>query len=259
MRTILRNRNTGIFCCLIACLITLGACQEKKLAKTPITEQAGDDFVLVGEVIPDAILEIRYYTTYNFIGRRIPGYEEPLAILTRQAADSLKKVSDELKEKGYRLKIFDAYRPQRSVDCFMEWAKDMNDTLMKPYFYPELDKKVLVPEEYIAEKSGHTRGSTVDLTLFDMTTEKEVDMGCTYDYFGVASHPDVLPGQQIGAYKPISQQQYENRMLLRNAMLAHGFKPYNCEWWHFTLENEPYPDTYFKFPISMRAFSPASH
>ena len=109
---------------------------------------------------------------------------------------------------------------------------------------------MLVPQEYVAEKSGHTRGSTIDLTLFDMKLEKEVDMGCTYDYFGLASHPDVLPGHKIGAYKPINQQQYDNRMILQKAMVAHGFKPYDCEWWHFTLANEPFPDTYFTFPIA---------
>ncbi len=121
-----------------------------------------------------------------------------------------------------------------SLLCAIFWGCSDND-----------DKK-----DYIAEKSGHTRGSTIDLTIFDMQLEKEVDMGCTYDYFGVASHPDVLPGQEIGAYKPINQQQYDNRMILQKAMMAHGFKPYDCEWWHFTLANEPFPDTYFTFPIA---------
>ena len=132
----------------------------------------------------------------------------------------------------------------------MKWAKDTADVRMKEYFYPELDKSVLVPQEYVAEKSGHTRGSTVDLTLFDMKLEKEVDMGCTYDYFGVASHPDVQPGQAIGAYKPITEEQYRNRMILQKAMVSHGFKIYDCEWWHFTLKDEPFPDTYFNFPIA---------
>ena len=221
---------------------------EKESAKAP--EADASQFVVLTDVVPDAILEIRYYSTYNFIGRRIPGYEEPIAMLTRQAADSLKKVSDDLVRQGYRLKIFDGYRPQKAVDYFMDWAMDVNDTLMKQYFYPELEKAVLVPQEYIAEKSGHTRGSTVDLTLFDMRLEKEVDMGCTYDYFGLASHPDVQPGQAVGSYKPITKEQYDNRMILQKAMTAHGFKPYDCEWWHFTLVNEPFPDTYFTFPIA---------
>ena len=223
------------------------SCSKQKEEVTP--EMDSSSFVLVSDVVPDAILEIRYFSTYNFIGERIPGYEEPVAILTHQAADSLKAVSDELLQQGYRLKIFDAYRPQCAVDFFMKWAKDSTDVRMKEYFYPELEKTVLVPEEYVAEKSGHTRGSTIDLTLFDMRLEKEVDMGCTYDYFGLASHPDVLPRQEVGAYKPINETQYKNRMILRQAMLRHGFKPYDCEWWHFTLKDEPFPDTYFEFPI----------
>lgn len=236
-------------CILMGALLT--SCEKADIAVLP--EEDSSDFVLVADVVPEVILEIRYYSTYNFIGDRIPGYEEPVALLTRQAADSLKAVSDELLQQGYRLKVFDAYRPQCAVDYFMAWAKDIDDVRMKPYFYPELDKSVLIPQEYIAEKSGHTRGSTIDLTLFDMNTEREVDMGCTYDYFGVASHPDVQPGQEVGAYKPINEEQYRHRMILREAMLRHGFKPYDCEWWHFTLKNEPYPDTYFTFPISTKA------
>ncbi len=206
-------------------------------------EPASDssDFVLVGEAVPDAILEIRYYSTYNFVGDRIEGYEEPCALLTKEAAAALKEVSDDLMAKGYRLKIYDAYRPQKAVTHFMNWAKDVNDTRMKEYFYPDLDKSVLFDQGYIAEKSGHSRGSTVDLTLFDMKTEKEVDMGGTFDYFGELSHPD---------YTEITEEQYNNRMILREAMMAHGFKPLDEEWWHFTLENEPYPDTYFTFPVN---------
>ena len=198
------------------------------------------DFVLLTDVVPEAILEIRYYSTYNFVGDRIDGYEEPVALLTREAAAALKEVSDELLAMGYRLKIFDAYRPQKAVTHFMNWALDTDDVRMKEYFYPELDKDVLFPQGYIAEHSGHSRGSTVDLTLFDMRTEKEVDMGGTFDYFGERSHPD---------YTGITAEQYENRMLLRGVMLKHGFRPLAEEWWHFTLEDEPYPDTYFTFPV----------
>ena len=212
---------------------------EPKEATTP--EEDSSDFVLLSEAVPDAILEIRYYSTYNFVGDRIDGYEEPVALLTKKAADALKEVSDDLEEQGYRLKIFDAYRPQMAVDNFVEWAEDVDDTKMKDYFYPELDKSVLFDQGYIAEHSGHSRGSTVDLTLFDMETEKEVDMGGTFDYFGELSHPD---------YTGITDEQYENRMILRNAMMKHGFKPLDEEWWHFTLEDEPYPDTYFTFPVS---------
>lgn len=198
-------------------------------------------FVLLSDAVPDAILEIRYYSTYNFVGKRIAGYEEPIALITKEAATKLKEVSDELIEKGYRLKIYDAYRPQMAVGNFVDWAKDVNDIKMKKYFYPDLDKSVLFPQMYIMEYSGHTRGSTVDLTLFDMNTEKEVDMGGTFDYFGEESHPD---------YKGITDEQYKNRMILREAMMSHGFKPLETEWWHFTLEDEPYKDTYFTFPIS---------
>ena len=204
------------------------------------------DFVEISEVVPDAILEIRYYSTYNFVGDRIDGYEEPIAFMTKEGAEALKEVSDDVVEQGYRLKIYDAYRPQKAVTNFVEWAKDEKDTRMKEYFYPNLEKDVLFPQGYIAEHSGHSRGSTVDLTLFDMETEKEVDMGGTFDYFGEESHPD---------YKGITDEQYENRMILRKAMTDNGFKPLPEEWWHFTLKDEPYPDTYFTFPINSEALA----
>ena len=207
---------------------------------TLISCKQSPDFVTVTDVVPDVILEIRYYGTYNFVGSRIDGYQAPTALLTRQAADSLKAVSDDVMRLGYRLKIYDAYRPQCAVDHFVRWAADVPDTAMKRYFYPNVDKSRLFELEYIMAKSGHTRGSTVDLTLFDMNTEKEVDMGGTFDWFGTESHPD---------YMDITPQQYANRMILRDAMLRHGFKPLDSEWWHFTLKDEPYPDTYFNFPV----------
>ncbi|MBQ6421695.1 MAG: M15 family metallopeptidase [Clostridia bacterium] len=200
------------------------------------------DFVLLSDVAPDVILEIRYYSTYNFVGDRIDGYEQPLALLTKEAAAALKEASDEFNTRGYRLKVYDAYRPQKAVSHFVRWAQDATDTRMKEYFYPDLEKDVLFPQGYIAERSGHSRGSTVDLTLFDMTTEKELDMGGTFDYFGEESHPD---------YRGITETQYANRMLLREIMLKHGFKPLAEEWWHFTLAEEPYPDTYFTFPVNI--------
>ncbi len=198
-------------------------------------------FVPLGEAIPDAILEIRYYTTYNFIGERIDGYEEPIALMTKEGAAALKKVSDELMAKGYRLKIFDAYRPQRAVTHFVNWSRVADDVKMKEYFYPELEKDRIFPLGYVAEHSGHTRGSTVDLTLFDMKKGKEVDMGGTFDYMGELSHP---------GYKGITEEQYANRMLLRETMIKHGFRPIPEEWWHFTLKDEPYPNTYFTFPVN---------
>ncbi len=216
-------------------------------------------FVTLTDAVPDAILEIRYFGTYNFVGARIDGYLQPTALLTRQAADSLRAVSDDLRAQGYRLKIYDAYRPQRAVDHFVRWAADLADTAMKPYFYPDLDKSVLFEQEYIMEKSGHTRGSTVDLTIFDMRTEKEVDMGGTFDWFGPESHPDFCGNPETGEYtgdnstsptgRSITAEQFANRMILRRAMLAHGFRALDSEWWHFTLNSEPFPNTYFTFPV----------
>lgn len=223
---------------IAAAVALCSACNAVRTGIPP--QEDSSAFVVLTDVIPDVILEMRYHSTYNFTGVRIPGYDEPVALLTRQAADSLKAVSDELLQQGYRLKIFDAYRPQCAVDFFMKWAADIEDVRMKEYFYPELDKAVLIPQQYIAEKSGHTRGSTVDLTLFDMKEGREVDMGGTFDFFGGVSHPD---------YESVSGEQYRLRMVLREAMLRHGFVPYECEWWHFSLGDEPFPDTYFTFPV----------
>ena len=197
-------------------------------------------FVSVGEEIPDILLDIRYYSSFNFIGERIDGYEEPAALLTREAAQALKEAGSEAKKHGFRLKVFDAYRPQKAVDHFVRWAKNPEDIRMKEYFYPELEKKDIIPLGYIAEHSGHSRGSTVDLTLFDMAAQQDLDMGGTFDYFGELSHPD---------YCGVSETQHANRMLLQKLMVKHGFRPLETEWWHFTLENEPWPDTYFTFPV----------
>ncbi len=217
-----------------ALAVVLAGCVQTDVA------ERGGEFVTLAETVPDALLEIRYYSTYNFVGERIDGYEEPRALLTKEAATALKAASNDCVRRGYRLKIYDAYRPQRAVAHFVRWAADVGDTRMKPYFYADLDKSMLFERGYIAEKSGHSRGSTVDLTLFDMKTGKEVDMGGTFDWFGEESHP---------GYRGISAAQFKNRMLLREIMVAHGFKPLEEEWWHFTLANEPYPDTYFDFPV----------
>ena len=198
-------------------------------------------FVVLADFVPHIVQEIRYYSTYNFIGERIDGYEEPCALLTVEAARELKTVSNELNVQGYRLKVFDAYRPACAVKHFTLWGIEDQDIRMKPYFYPELEKQALFAEGYIAKQSSHSRGSTVDLTLLDMKSGKEVDMGGPFDYFGELSHPD---------YRGITDEQFENRMFLQKAMVRNGFKPIDCEWWHFTLKNEPYPDTYFNFPVS---------
>ena len=237
---------------MIAVMICGVSSCEKKMAQD-VSLEDNSQFVNITDVIPDVILEIRYFGTYNFVGTRIDGYEAPTALLTRQAADSLKAVSDDLKRMGFRLKIYDAYRPQKAVDHFVRWAKDVNDTVMKRYFYPDLTKDVLFPQEYIIERSGHTRGSTLDLTLFDMDKEKEADMGGTFDWFGKESHPDFCGNPDTFEYQPsdsLTAEQFNNRMILRRAMMRHGFKPLHTEWWHFTLEDEPFPDTYFTFPVA---------
>ena len=198
-------------------------------------------FVLLADYVPQIVQEIRYYSTYNFIGDRIDGYEEPCALLTIEAARALKAVSSELIVQGYRLKLFDAYRPACAVKHFVLWGIEDQDIRMKPYFYPELEKQELFAKGYIAKQSSHSRGSAVDLTLLDMKSGKELDMGGPFDLFSERSHPD---------YRGISAEQYDNRMILRRAMLRNGFLPIDCEWWHFALNNEPYPDTYFNFPVS---------
>ena len=198
-------------------------------------------FVNLKDVIPEAQIEIRYATSHNFVGDIINGYEEGICLMTKEAAAALMNANNALKEQGYTIKIYDAYRPQSAVDHFVSWSNDYNDQRMKGEFYPELDKSVLFSNGYIAAYSGHSHGSTIDLTLVDLRTGEEVDMGGTFDYFGTLSHPD---------YTGITSQQYENRMTLRSAMINNGFSPLSTEWWHFTLNNDPYPNTYFNFPVS---------
>ncbi len=200
-------------------------------------------FVLLSDHVPGIIQEIRYFSTYNFIGDKIDGYEEPCALLTIEAARALKTVANEVNAQGYRLKVFDAYRPACAVRRFVLWGIEDLDLRMKPFFYPDLEKQELFKQGYIASQSGHSRGSTIDLTLFDMQTGKELDMGSPFDLFSELSHPDC---------KSVTEEQYENRMFLQKAMMRGGFVPIDCEWWHFTLKDEPYPDTYFEFPVSSR-------
>jgi len=198
------------------------------------------DFVYVNEMIPTARFDIRYYGNNNFVGTRIDGYRAPLAIMTRKAALALKDVSDELQPKGFTLLIHDAYRPQKAVNHFVRWSQDSKDTKMKQQFYPFLDKRNLFKLGFIAKKSGHSRGSTVDLSLVNSKTGTAVDMGSPYDFFGDISYYDT---------KQISKVQKENRKILKDAMEKHGFKPYSKEWWHFTLIKEPYPNKYFNFNV----------
>ena len=222
------------------------ACAPRPIAASPdnnLRSSGPDDpsgFVTLTDVIPDAILEIRYFSTFNFVGTRVDGYEEPVALITREAARALKAVSDEAMSLGYRLKIWDTYRPQMAVDHFCRWGENVADTLTKQFFYPYLDKDVVFELGFIARRSGHSRGSVVDLTLVDMKDGRDIDMGYGFDWFGEESHPD---------YKGITEEQYMNRMLLRTLMVKHGFRPIEEEWWHFILKDEPYPDTYFTFPV----------
>ena len=216
---------------------------EKRDSHSNIAEYEKLGFVLLTRVVPDVILEIRYYSTYNFVGERIHAYEAPIAFFTKEAAEALQKVSYDLMKQGYRIKIYDAYRPQTAVDHFKTWAEDLNATEMKPYFYPEVDKSQLFIKGFIAERSSHSRGSTVDLTIVDMATGTEVDMGGSFDYFGELSHSSYTA--------TLTEKQINHRMILREAMVKNGFIPLDEEWWHFTLKNEPYPDTYFDFPVKM--------
>ncbi|MBQ9544938.1 MAG: M15 family metallopeptidase [Clostridia bacterium] len=198
-------------------------------------------FVVLSEQVPQIVQEIRYHSTFNFIGERIDGYEQPCALLTKEAARALKSAANELNVRGYRLKVFDAYRPACSVRQFVLWGIEDQDIRMKPFFYPDLEKQELFAKGYIAKRSSHSRGSAVDLTLIDMLSGKEVDMGSPFDLFGEKSHPDS---------RSVTDEQHENRMILQKTMLRSGFLPLDCEWWHFCLEDEPFPDTYFEFPVS---------
>lgn len=208
-----------------------------------VKAEARKGFVDLAEYIPGIVVETRYAGHDNFLGRPVVGYLAAKSLMSREGADALAKVQAELVVKGYTLKVFDSYRPQRAVDDFMAWIEDTTDTVNKAEYYPGITKDRLVPEGYIARKSGHTRGSTIDLTIAKVGAEGEVtelDMGSPWDFFGPISH---------ALNTEISKEAQENRALLRGLMLKHGFKPYEEEWWHFSLADEPYPDTYFDFPV----------
>ncbi|WP_299064408.1 M15 family metallopeptidase [uncultured Polaribacter sp.] len=199
-----------------------------------------EGFIYLSDIDKTIQLELRYLSNNNFIGKQIDGYHKNCIIVTKQSAKYLLKVQQSLLKKGLSLKIFDAYRPQQAVDHFVRWAKVLNDTLMKKEYYPNVSKSQLFNKGYIASKSGHSRGSTVDLTIVNTKTGNELDMGSPYDFFGEQSHP---------FYKKLSKVQKENRFFLRKIMMENNFKPYENEWWHFTLIKEPFPNTYFNFPV----------
>lgn len=202
--------------------------------------QLPEGFVYAKTIIPDLDVELRYNTTNNFVGKRIEGYQSNKLILTKQTIVALKHVQILLKKQNLRLKVFDGYRPQKAVNHFMQWGLDLNDTINKHIYYPDVDKMNLFEEEYIATRSGHSKGSTVDITIINAKTGRPLDMGSAYDFFGEASWVD---------YENISEEQKANRKLLQDIMLKNGFKNYPKEWWHFTLRNEPFPNTFFDFPI----------
>jgi D-alanyl-D-alanine dipeptidase len=227
-------------------------------------------FSLLDDAAPTVVQEMRYTTHHNFIGRPIKGYRQAECILTRQAADALAEVQAAVRKRGYTLKVYDCYRPQRAVDDFVAWGKRLGDQRMKAEFYPRVDKRNVFEEGYIATKSGHSRGSTVDLTLVKRPPAEQeryhrgdrlrdcaaprskrfgdnsIDMGTGYDCFDVKSHPFAAS---------VTKKQRRNRLILRRAMLAAGFKGLATEWWHFTLRDEPFPETFFDFPVSRASLS----
>lgn len=197
-------------------------------------------FVYVKDSIPTLDVELRYFMSNNFVGKPIDGYYSNKLILTHEATKALRVVQAELEENNLCLKVYDGYRPQKAVNHFIRWAHNLNDTINKSVFYPNVEKKNLFKEEYIASRSGHSKGSTVDLTIIDGNTGKPLDMGSDYDFFGQESWVN---------FQSITDKQKENRQLLQSIMIKHGFKNYPKEWWHFTLRGEPFSNTYFNFSI----------
>ena len=218
-------------------------------------------FVYLSDVAPDIIQDMRYATSNNFIGNPIPGYKRGVCIVTKKTAQQLKKIQAKIKPKGYSLKVYDCYRPQKAVDYFATWSKKAKDERKKAEFYPREDKATLFDHDYIALQSGHTRGSTLDLSLVklkaptkahrdhllrcysttpDYQDDNSIDMGTRYDCLDVSANLD---------YKDLSKKQKANRALLQHLMTSNGFVPYAQEWWHFTLAKEPFPKTYFNFAV----------
>ena len=221
---------------ILIIFLTFVSCFSPLLARTISEDKSG--FAEISTIIDDAVYDIRYYSSNNFTGNKIKGYKAPRAYLTKEALKALSRAAADLRKQGYRLLIWDAYRPQKAVDNFVAWINNPNDPGDKSFF-PELKKTDLIAGNYISTKSGHTRGSTVDLTIIKKDGSF-VDMGGTFDLFSEISHP---------AYKNLTQEQKNNRQILKNAMLKAGFKGISSEWWHFTLRNEPYKNIYFNFDV----------
>jgi D-alanyl-D-alanine dipeptidase len=212
------------------------------LSGQPVPAQAPlpSGFVDGAAVVDGLAVDMRYFGNNNFVGERIDGYEHARCVLSTQAAFALAAVQKNLAARGLGLKVFDCYRPQRAVAHFVRWAQKVDDVRRKSQFYPDVDKRDLFKDGYISERSGHSRGSTVDLTLVRRADGRELDMGSPFDFFSPKSWP---------TDRGVSPEAQRNRALLAEAMTAGGFRPYDKEWWHFTLVNEPFPETYFDFPV----------
>jgi len=223
-------------------LLALGACAGTGAPPAPpAVSPVGTPVLLnAAAIAPGLLVDMRYYGSENFTGRPVAGYEAPVCLLSPQAADALAAAALRAREMGFRLKVFDCYRPVRAVADFAAWARDPSDQARKADYYPAIDKSRLFELGYIAERSGHSRGSTVDLTLVDAATGEEVDMGTPYDLFDTRSWPEDVR---------VSQTAQGNRLRLQALMQAAGFRPLREEWWHFTLVGEPYPDTYLDVPV----------
>jgi len=221
--------------CLLIAIMTL-VC----LACTKTSDDGKSSFVQIQQIILDVEYDIRYFSSDNFVGARVDGYLAPLAYTTKEAGTALVLVQNELKKEGLGLKIFDAYRPQKGVAHFVRWGRVPGDTLTKTKYYPDINKANVFELGYVATKSGHSRGSTIDLTIIDLKTKTELDMGSPWDFFGEISHHDS---------PMVNESQTANRNKLRTVMLKHGFKEYANEWWHYTLKDEPFSETYFDFDI----------
>lgn len=227
------NRRSNAATCATAVAFTM-------LAASPgFAQQRPASFVDVSTLVPGLVVEMRYLGSNNFVGRPIDGYEKPVCYLTREAATALAAVARELEPRGLVVKAFDCYRPTRAVAHFVRWAQNVNDIARKADFYPEVDKRNLFRDGYIASRSGHSRGSTIDMTLAHRGGA-ELDMGTPFDFFSPRAWP---------SDKSVSAEAQANRKLLADAMRRHGFSAYDKEWWHFTLRNEPFRDSYFDFPV----------
>lgn len=224
---------------LLLLVLALLPAGPRGIAQSP-EASAPDSFVEVGAAIPSIHIELRYFGENNFVGAVVDGYRAEKLYMTKEAASALAEVQAEVAAFGLSLKVFDAYRPQRAVDHFVRWAADLDDRKMKQVFYPSVPKDILFSEGYISARSGHSRGSSIDLTLVDAQSGEELDMGTPWDFFDPSSWP---------SYQQLPAQVRANRNLLAAVMTKHGFRAIRTEWWHFNLDDEPYPDTYFDFPI----------